>query len=212
MLLPIRNIVRISPLVVRQIKSKFSSQNTEDLWNWIPPRDKSERLKDTFVIPIIKDVMLTPEEVKKSLISQGAEDVIILPLKESIDTIESFVIGTGKSHRQLRKLSESIVMALKDRGIHHALGSKGVEGDNEDDWQCVDCHKFLVHLMLPETRKHLDLETHWSMDVRPTVPFSHDPVEYERNFAEMLELYPCPNDYIKEPAKTKVENEVIGKL
>lgn len=56
--------------------------------------------------------MLTPEEVRDSLESQGAENVIILPLKEHIETITHFVIGTGRSHRQIRKMTESIVMAV----------------------------------------------------------------------------------------------------
>lgn len=40
-------------------------------------------------------------------------------------------------------------LQLKDRNLHKALGSKGVEGEAEDDWQVVDCHGFLVHVLLP---------------------------------------------------------------
>lgn len=58
-------------------------------------------------------VMLTPQEVKESLESQGAENVLIIPLKEHIETISNFVIATGKSHRQIRKMTESIVMAVR---------------------------------------------------------------------------------------------------
>ena len=32
------------------------------------------------------------------------------------------------------------------------MGSTGVEGDRDDDWQLVDCHEFLVQLMLPGKR------------------------------------------------------------
>ncbi len=57
-------------------------------------------------------IILTPEEVKESLISQGAENVLVLPLRESIDTISAFVIATGRSHRHIRKMSESVVIAV----------------------------------------------------------------------------------------------------
>ncbi len=121
---------------------------------------------------------------------------------------------------------------LKDRQLHHALGSKGVEGETDDDWQCVDCHRFLVHLLLPgeqkpsfcgvhlkffcllaEARKHLDLESHWTAEERPAVEFNHDPAVYEQNFVRMLERFPCPEDYIKAPEmKTREPVDVMGKL
>ena len=58
--------------------------------------------------------MLTPEEVKESFVSQGAEDVKVIPLKERLDNIQSFVIATGKSHRQIRKFADSVVIAVSN--------------------------------------------------------------------------------------------------
>jgi ribosomal silencing factor RsfS len=37
---------------------------------------------------------------------------------------------------------------LKDRKLFKVLGSKGIEGDKDDDWQLVNCGYFLVHIML----------------------------------------------------------------
>lgn len=58
----------------------------------------------------------------------------------------------------------------------------------------------------------MDLETLWTMDKRPSVVFSRDPVEYEANFVKMLEKYPCPPDYIKDATRVKEENDFMGKL
>ena len=40
---------------------------------------------------------------------------------------------------------------LKSRELFEVMGSKGAEGDKNDDWLLIDCHTFLVHLMLPGT-------------------------------------------------------------
>ncbi len=71
----------------------------------------------------------------------------------------------------------------------------------------------IFHQCNSEARKHVDLETLWSMEHRPAVVFSNDPEEYEANFVKMLERYPCPEDYIKSPElATKESNDVVGKL
>ena len=56
--------------------------------------------------------MLTPDEVRQSLESQGAEEVVIVELKDKIDTISAMVIASGRSHRHIRKMSETIVIAV----------------------------------------------------------------------------------------------------
>lgn len=48
-----------------------------------------------------------------------------------------------------------------------------------------------------ETRAHVDLESHWAMKERPSAKFSLDPKKYEESLEDLLDKYPCPNDYIK---------------
>ena len=52
---------------------------------------------------------LSAEEVKAYLESNGAEEVIVLPLKQPLDTIRSFVIGSASSSRLIRRLLEAVV-------------------------------------------------------------------------------------------------------
>lgn len=53
---------------------------------------------------------LSAEEVREYLASNGADEVIVLPLKQPIDTsVKHFVIGSASSTRLIRRLLETIV-------------------------------------------------------------------------------------------------------
>lgn len=172
----------------------------EDLWNWMPPREEDDIAsvsKYSYTIPTIEGKLLTLEEVEKVLVSQGGENVRIVDMQgESLGNISNFVIASGRSARHLNKMSTTIVQALKNRKLFKEKGG-AAEGDKDDDWQLVDCQKFLVHLMLPETRAHVDLESHWSQKHRPYVTYNEDPVAYEQEFSKLLVMHPCPEGYIK---------------
>ena len=56
--------------------------------------------------------LLEPEEVKLFLDAQGAENVIVLPLKSPLADITTFVIATGRSRKHMRKMSEAIFIAV----------------------------------------------------------------------------------------------------
>jgi ribosome-associated protein len=162
----------------------------------VPPREPSRTLDDE-VIPVLPGVLLTTDDISTALTAQGAENVVVIPLKPKLDSISEFVVATGRSTRHLRKMSDSIVTALKSRNLRQALGYKGAEGEKDDDWLLIDCHNVVVHLMLPGTRKAIDLEAHWSTDqnARPSVTFSHNEDAYEKSFESLLEQYPVPDNY-----------------
>lgn len=42
------------------------------------------------------------------------------------------------------------------------MGCTGAEGRECDDWMLVDCDNLIVHVMIEETRRELDLEAYWS--------------------------------------------------
>ena len=56
-------------------------------------------------------------------------------------------------------------------------------------------NSFLVHMMLPETRKHLDLESHWAAEERPCLSFSKNEKELSQKMDELLDKYPVPGEY-----------------
>ena len=87
---------------------------------------------------------------------------------------------------------------MKSRNIKQPKETEGIEGAKNDDWQLVDCNSFLVHLMLPATRKAIALEAHWSQEEMPTLPYCLNDTAYEAEFERLLDKYPCPEDYLKE--------------
>ena len=38
----------------------------------------------------------------------------------------------------------------------------GAEGTSSSDWNVIDCQNYVVHILLEETRQHLNLEALWS--------------------------------------------------
>lgn len=54
-----------------------------------------------------------------------------------------------------------------------------------------------------ETRKHLDLEGHWSAAERPMIPLSVDTPEFEHKMDELLRKYPVPQGYGEEKSSEK---------
>lgn len=169
-----------------------------DIWEWVPPVNSKdpEVSGSNYVIPVIKGIMLTTEEVKMYVESQGAENVEEIVLAEPLDNITGFIFATGRSSRHLRKMADSLLIAMKRRRIKKKLLSGALEGTRDDDWQVVDCGSFVVHFMLEDTRRALDLESHWRMKVRPSVKFAQKENVYEDNFEKLLEQYPCPEDYV----------------
>lgn len=176
-------------------------------WNWVPPRqDKSSspagsrnvgrRDSDDAVIPVKKGHLLTPEEIKTALESLGGEDVIAMPLSDKLDTITDMIIATGRSSRHIKKMSDAVVQALKSRNLRIAPGYTGAEGEKDDDWLVVDTYNCAVHLMLPTTRKCLDLEKHWAPgNQRPFITYTQNESRMEKEFETLLEQYPVPDEY-----------------
>lgn len=151
----------ISDTAVPLSSAEASIPGVSGLWNWVPPSSVREGRDDDEVIAVLEGKLLTGDEIKVALTKLGGEDVVVVKLLDKLDTISEMVIATGRSLRQIRKMADVVVRALKARKLKQALGITGAEGDKDDDWLLVDCHNCVVHLMLPETRAELDLERHW---------------------------------------------------
>lgn len=52
--------------------------------------------------------------MSEALAKQGGENIVEIELKTKLDTITHTIIVTGSSKRQLRKMADSIVAAVKN--------------------------------------------------------------------------------------------------
>ena len=100
----------------------------------------------------------------KNTVVDGLEDVkgidiLVLDVGHLTDVTDHLVIASGASNRQVKALSESVIMKCKAQG-ERALG---IEGLDQGEWVLIDYGVVVVHVMLPDTREFYDLERLWDM-------------------------------------------------
>ena len=88
-------------------------------------------------------------------------DIAVLGVTELTDVMDTLVVVSGTSNRQVKAMADNVVEKCKAAG-HQPLG---VEGMETSDWVLVDLGDVVVHIMLPETRAFYELEKLWA--VRP---------------------------------------------
>lgn len=106
------------------------------------------------------------EIVLNALEDVKAQDVVTLDVTELSDVMDTMVVASGTSNRQVKSLADNVVVEAKKNG-HQPIG---VEGMDTGEWVLVDFGDVVVHVMLPATRAFYDLEKLWSMrpdDAKP---------------------------------------------
>jgi ribosome-associated protein len=103
----------------------------------------------------LKEIVISAlEEVK-------AENITSLDVRELTGVMDTMIVASGNSNRQVKSLANNVAVEGKDAGFELL----GVEGDDTAEWILVDFGDVIVHIMLPATRAFYDLEKLWS--VRP---------------------------------------------
>ena len=97
------------------------------------------------------------EEVK-------GKDIIELDVTDITDEMDTVVLVTGGTNRQVKALANVVIEASKTAGFQPL----GVEGMEEGEWVLVDLIDIVVHVMQPAIREFYELEKLWS--VRPNNP------------------------------------------
>jgi len=104
---------------------------------------------------LIDIVMNALEEVK-------GKDITQLNVSDLTDVMDTIIVASGNSNRQVKALANNVVEDCKKAGFQPI----GVEGMDTAEWVLVDFGDIVVHLMQPSTREFYDLEKLWS--VRPS--------------------------------------------
>ena len=101
----------------------------------------------------LKDIVINAlEEIK-------ATNITTIDVRELTGLMDTMVVATGNSNRQVKSLANSVVVDAKKAG--HILID--VEGDDTSEWILVDFGDVIVHVMLPATREFYDLERLWTL-------------------------------------------------
>jgi ribosome-associated protein len=91
--------------------------------------------------------------------SKGGEDTIVLEVGRVLAITESFVITSGRNHRQVAAIAEEVEAQLKASADIRPLRTEGLQ---QSEWVLLDYGDFVVHAFLDETRHYYDLERLWS--------------------------------------------------
>ncbi len=87
-----------------------------------------------------------------------AEDVLILDLRHLEAPTDFFVICTAKSEPQIKAISNSIELGIREE---HGLNPYVTDGRPASQWVIMDYSGVMVHIMHPERRAYYDLEGLW---------------------------------------------------
>ena len=100
----------------------------------------------------------TVQPYVKAALAMKAIDVVILEVRELASFADTFIICSGRSHRQVSAIAEFIEHHLKEQGITPL----GVEGLQEGHWVLMDYGDVVIHVFYEPVRISYDLEGLWS--------------------------------------------------
>ncbi|MBT5387449.1 MAG: ribosome silencing factor [Porticoccaceae bacterium] len=101
----------------------------------------------------LKDIVINAlEEIK-------ATNITTIDVRELTGMMDTMIVASGNSNRQVKSLANSVVVDAKKAGYSLI----GVEGDDTAEWILVDFGDVIVHVMLPTTREFYDLERLWAL-------------------------------------------------
>lgn len=87
------------------------------------------------------------------------QDIVTLDVTGLTDIMDTLVVASGNSSRQVKSLAGNVIEQGKKAGFRPI----GIEGLVQGEWVLVDYGDLVVHVMLPATRAFYDLEKLWSM-------------------------------------------------
>ncbi|MBW1895716.1 MAG: ribosome silencing factor [Deltaproteobacteria bacterium] len=94
----------------------------------------------------------------EAVLGMKAFDVVILDVRGISSFADTFIICSGRSHRQVSAIAESVQRQLKGKGVKPL----GVEGKREGHWILMDYGDVIIHVFYEPIRTFYDLENLWA--------------------------------------------------
>ncbi|NVM21110.1 MAG: ribosome silencing factor [Desulfobacterales bacterium] len=98
------------------------------------------------------------EQYVKAVLGMKAFDVVVLDVRGLASFADTFIICSGRSHRQVSAIAEHVAHDLKAKGTR----ALGVEGLREGHWVLMDYGDVIIHVFYEPVRIFYDLEGLWS--------------------------------------------------
>lgn len=98
--------------------------------------------------------------------SKQGHDIVILDMGDLLGIVDTFVIASGTSKRQVRTLANEVDVQLKRYGRRPLR----LEGMDTAEWVLLDYGDLAVHIFQPEARDLYSLERLWGD--APRVPWA----------------------------------------
>ena len=105
--------------------------------------------------------MLDTEQLRDLVIDAlediKAIDIRVLDVRGKSSVTDIMVIASGNTARQVKALTDNVVVKAKESGSKPL----GVEGEVQGEWALVDLGDVVVHIMQPSIRDFYNLEKLW---------------------------------------------------
>ena len=114
------------------------------------------------------------ENLKKIIIG-ALEDikavaVVTIAVSSLTDVMDTMIIASGTSHRQIKALANNVLSDAKNAGFSPI----GIEGENSGEWILIDFGDIVTNIMLPSSRKFYDLDRLWLLRPENKKEFSEE--------------------------------------
>jgi len=93
----------------------------------------------------------------KAALGKKAMNLVVLDVRELTSFSDTFIICSGRSHRQVSAIAEHIQVSLKK----HDIKPLSVEGKKEGHWVLLDYGHVIIHVFFEPVRAFYDLEGLW---------------------------------------------------
>lgn len=94
----------------------------------------------------------------EAVLGMKAFNVVVVDVRGIASFADTFIICSGRSHRQVTAIAEFIEKELKGKGIKPL----GVEGLRDGHWVLMDYGDVIIHVFYEPVRRFYDLEGLWS--------------------------------------------------
>lgn len=154
--------------------------------------------------------------IGNALADLKAQDVVAIDVTRLSDVMDTLIIASGSSNRQVRALAQHASEEAKKNG----MPAMGMEGMDDGEWALVDFGDVVLHVMQPETRDFYELEKLWLIPGSSETITIDNPKTDSKKAATKTKTAPTPKTAAakkpgkpaavkKAPARKKVAEDVV---